>query len=95
MISANIIEEQSKSEIKENKLTKKLDIETAIVMAGEEYWERLISDGVTRCLLTAAEIDLLRLAARIQKTGKLPSPKQYQWIWKIREKLENAGVLVD
>lgn len=95
LINVELIDTQSKSEIKENKLSKKIDIETVIVMAGEAYWERLISEGLTRHLLTTTEIDLLRLAARISKTGKLPSPKQYQWIWKIREKLENAGVLVD
>ena len=95
LINAELIEAQSKSEIKENKLSKKLNIETAIVMAGEEYWERLISEGLIRQLLTPTEIDLLRLAARIQKTGKMLSPKQCQWVWKIREKLEKAGVLVD
>lgn len=95
LINIDLIETQSKSETKENRLSKKLDIETSIVMAGEAYWERLISEGLTRHILSSTEIDLLRLAARVQKTGKIPSPKQAQWIWKIREKLENAGVLVD
>ena len=95
LINIDLIETQSKSETIENRLSKKIDIETSIVMAGEAYWERLISEGLTRHILSSTEIDLLRLAARVQKTGKIPSPKQAQWIWKIREKLENAGVLVD
>lgn len=94
LISTEIIESQSRSETKENKLSKKLDIETEIVMAGEEYWESLISEGMTRHILSPTEVDLLKIAANVQKTGKIPSPKQCQWIWKIRSKLEEAGVLV-
>lgn len=94
LINTEIIESQSRSETKENKLSKKLDIETEIVMAGEEYWEALISEGMTRHILSPTEVDLLKIAANVQKTGKIPSPKQCQWIWKIRSKLEEAGVLV-
>lgn len=94
LINSEVIESQSRSETKENKLSKKLDIETEIIMAGETYWEGLIKEGLNRHLLSTTEIDLLRVAARVQKTGKIPSPKQCQWIWKIRTKLEDAGVLV-
>lgn len=94
LINSEVIESQSRSETKENKLSKKLDIETEIIMDGETYWEGLIKEGLNRHLLSTTEIDLLRVAARVQKTGKIPSPKQCQWIWKIRTKLEDAGVLV-
>ncbi len=94
LINSEVIESQSRQETKENKLSKKLDIETEIIMAGETYWEGLIKEGLNRHLLSTTEIDLLRVAARVQKTGKIPSPKQCQWIWKIRTKLEDAGVLV-
>lgn len=94
LINSEVIESQSRSETKENKLSKKLDIETEIIMAGETYWEGLIKEGLNRHLLSTTEIDLLRVAARVQKTEKIPSPKQCQWIWKIRTKLEDAGVLV-
>lgn len=94
LINGEVMESQSRSETKENKLSKKLDIETEIIMAGEEYWKGLIKEGLNRHLLSTTEIDLLSVAAGVQKTGRIPSPKQCQVIWKIRTKLENAGVLV-
>lgn len=94
LINGEVMKSQSRSETKENKLSKKLDIETEIIMAGEEYWKGLIKEGLNRHLLSPKEIDLLIVAAEVQKTGRIPSPKQCQFIWKIRTKLENAGVLV-
>lgn len=95
LINKDLIDTQAKADAKENKLAKKLDIEREIVMAGKDYWERLINEGLNRRIISYQEVDLLKLASRIQVTGKIPSPKQMQWIWKIREKLEKAGVLVD
>lgn len=39
-------------------------------MAGETYWEGLIKEGLNRHLLSTTEIDLLRVAARVQKLEK-------------------------
>jgi len=94
LLSSSVMESQSKAEAKDVKLTNKLNIEMEIVQKGEQYWENLIKEGLNRHLLSDAEVDLLRMAARILVTGKMPSQKQLQWIWKIREKLDNAGVLV-
>ena len=94
LINKELIESQSRSETKEKKESKKIDVEIEIVNLGGQYWENLIKQGLERHLLTSTELDLLNLAARIEKTGRIPSPKQAQYIWKIRQKLEDAGVLV-
>ena len=55
----------------------------------------MIEEGLRRRLLSPMEVDLLKIAASIDTpTPKIASPKQAKLIWKIREKLENAGVLV-
>ena len=95
LIKKEIIEAQAIAEAKEGKLEKKLNIEQEIFKLGPDYWERLIAEGTKRKLLGYQEVDLLRMASRIKTTGRMPSPKQLAWIWKIREKLDNAGVLVD
>lgn len=94
LINKELIDSQSRSETKDNKQSKKIDIEIEIVNLGGKYWEDLIKQGLERHLLSATELDLLNIAARIEKTGRIPSPKQAQYIWKIRQKLEDAGVLV-
>ena len=94
LINKELIDSQSRSETKDNKQSKKIDIEIEIVNLGGKYWENLIKQGLERHLLSATELDLLNIAARIEKTGRIPSPKQAQYIWKIRQKLEDAGVLV-
>lgn len=95
LIKEELIEEQLKSEAKENKLEKELNIEKEIFSRGNQYWSRLIDEGLRRNLLSYEEMNLLKMAANIQITGKVPTPKQLKWIRKIRAKLEDKGVLVD
>ncbi len=94
LINEDFIEAQSANEEKEKKEYNKQLIENEIVILGGKYWENLINQGLERRILSSTELDLLQLAAKIEKTGKVPSPKQAQYIWKIRQKLEDAGVLV-
>ena len=59
------------------------------------YKKELIEEGKKRKILSPMEIDLLNIAASIDTPRpRIASPKQAKLIWKIREKLENAGVLV-
>ena len=95
LLNKVLIDEQMKSDTKENKTIAKLDIEAEIVRLGGPYWRKLIQDGLNRKLLSPMEIDLLNIAASIDTPRpKIASPKQAQLIWKIRKKLEDAGVLV-
>ena len=91
----SILEEKIRSEVKSEKLTKELNIETEIIKLGGPYWRRLIEEGIKRRILSPMEIDLLQVAASIDTDRpKVASNKQAKLIWKIREKLENNGVLV-
>lgn len=95
LIKLELIEAQSRSDTKDNKLNEKLNIEVEIVKLGGPYWRNLIQEGLTRRLLTPTEVELLNIAASIDTPRpKIASPKQAQFIWKIRKKLEDAGVLV-
>lgn len=95
LISKTFVEEKMRSEIKDAKLTKSINIESEIVLLGGPYWRNLIEEGRKRKILSSMEIDLLNIAASIDTPRpKIATPKQAKLIWKIREKLENAGVLV-
>lgn len=90
-----VMEESMKSEIKSEKLGKELNVEMEIVSLGGEYWRNLIAEGVKRQILSPMELDLLNIAASIDTPRpRIATPKQAKQIWKIRQKLENNGVLV-
>lgn len=95
LIKKDLIQNKLRSEAKDNKLKNQLISEIEIVKAGKPYRERLIKEGQTRKILSYNEIDLLQLAANSSISGKIPTKKQAQFILKIREKLENEGVIVE
>ena len=95
LMPLSIIEDKIKAEMKSEKLGKELNIEGEIVNLGGAYWRNLIAEGLKRKILSPMEIDLLNIAASIDTPRpKIASPKQAKLIWKIRQKLEDSGVLV-
>lgn len=79
----------------DGKVEKEVNIEVEVYNLGPAYWRRLIDEGTKRKILSPQEIDLLKLPASLDTMNpRIPTPKQIKFIWKIREKLENAGVLV-
>lgn len=95
LISKALIDEKMRSEMKDVKLSANINIENENVRLGGKYWRNLIDEGKKRKILTPTEIDLLNIAASIDSLHpKIATPKQAKFIWKIREKLEKAGVLV-
>lgn len=94
LVSKDIIDSKIRSEIRDVKLKKEVNVMVEIYNLGAEYWTNLLNEGMKRRILSSQEIDLLKLAIDFGKDKKVPSDKQSKFIWKIREKLDNAGVLV-
>ena len=83
-----------KSEIKEKKQVEVINFINEIYRLGTAYWTNLLNEGMKRYLLSPMEVDLLKLAIACTKGLRVPSDRQAKTIWKIREKLDQAGVLV-
>lgn len=94
LLSKDIIDSRMKSEIKEKKLEKEVNCMVEIYNLGSSYWTNLLNEGLKRRILSPMEMDLLKLAIAYTENKKVPSDKQAKFIWKIRNKLEQAGVLV-
>lgn len=94
LISKELIEEKIKSEIKEKKQDTVVNFIVEIFNRGGAYWNNLMNEGIKRHILSFTEIDLLKLAVLCAEGKKVPSDKQAKFIWKIRTKLDEAGVLV-
>lgn len=96
LIDKDIIDNKINSETKNQKLSAAVSIESQIINYGGPYWRRLIDEGNKRKILSPKEIDLLKIPASIDTMRpRIPSEAQAKLIWKIRKKLEDAGVLVD
>lgn len=94
LVPKEFVESKMKSEIKDEKLKKEVNIITEIYNLGSDYWQRLLNEGTKRNVLSYMEVDLLKLAVAFGQGTKIPSDKQAKYIWKIKEKLDNVGVLV-
>ena len=94
LISKEVMEERIKGEIKEKKLEKDVNWLVEIYNLGNSYWTDLLKEGMKRHILSPMETDLLNLAIAFTAGKKVPSEKQAKLIWKIRNKLDQAGVLI-
>ena len=94
LISKEVMDERIQGEIKEKKLEKDVDWLVEIYNLGNSYWTDLLKEGMKRHILSPMETDLLNLAIAFTAGKKVPSEKQAKLIWKIRNKLDQAGVLI-
>ena len=94
LVSKELIYSKIRSEIKEEKLKKEINCLVEIYNLGGPYWQNLLDEGLKRHIVSPMEMDLLKLAIDYANNKKVPSDKQAKLIWKIRDKLDNAGVLV-
>ncbi len=94
LVSKELIESKIQSEIKEEKLKKEINCLVEIYNLGSSYWNDLLAEGLKRHILSPMEMDLLKLAIEYTNGKRVPSDKQAKLIWKIRDKLDKAGVLV-
>lgn len=94
LISKEVMDERIQGEIKEKKLEKDVNWLVEIYNLGNSYWTDLLKEGMKRHILSPVETDLLNLAVAFTAGKKVPSEKQAKLIWKIRNKLDQAGVLI-
>ena len=94
LVSKDLIDSKMKSEMKEEKLKTEINCLVEIYKFGSEYWSNLLLEGQKRHLLSPVEMDFLKLAIDYANNKKVPSDKQAKLIWKIRDKLDQAGVLI-
>ena len=94
LISKEVMDERIQVEIKEKKLEKDVNWLVEIYNLGNSYWTDLLKEGMKRHILSPMETDLLNLAIAFTAGKKVPSEKQAKLIWKIRNKLDQAGVLI-
>lgn len=94
LCSIEYMEQENRILKKEKKSSDDTNLMVSIYELGSNYWSKLCEEGMARGILSPTEIDLLNVAIKFAKGKASPSDKQLKSIWAIRNKLDDAGVLV-
>ncbi|MCL2599293.1 MAG: AIPR family protein [Firmicutes bacterium] len=91
LINASSWENQEQSDTKESKRTSQANIMIEVFNLGAAYWSNLITQAKERKLLSPKELEVMRYASI--PNNPLTEP-QAKIVWKARQTLANAGVLI-
>ena len=90
-----ILKENEKEEIiiesKKRKVENKINLEIEVIKLGAKYWENILRWGSEKNIFTLIEKSVLKVASNFDKTGKTPSSKQCNLLFKIRDKVLDEG----
>lgn len=98
LVNSDFMKSKEKSSQKDDKETTLVQRINQIISLGKDYWLELEDEGKKRRLLTGSDMDLLEMAAYINVPSRynkrIPTDRQFKAIWRIKERLEEAGVIV-
>lgn len=84
--------ETKKEAVVIRKLETELDEITQILKLGTDYWEKVIKWGIMKKILTETELSLFKIAANIERSGKIPTDKQAKYILSARDRMIMEGM---
>ncbi len=97
-IESLVTKEEKKQETiiakREQKLSSSVMVEIQIFNLGADYWKRLHDKGIEQKILSVKDVDLLNCAIKYCDGLMSISSVQGNYIWKIREKLLDNGVII-
>ncbi len=79
---------------KAEKESTQLTVEVQVFQLGSAYWQKLLNEAEKMKALSYKDRSLLKVAASVESTGKVPSPAQARVIMAIKERLEKEGIFV-
>ena len=80
---------------KDQRLTNQINAEIEVVNYGGAYWERLMYKAKEFGILNVIEETDLRIAARMETTGRTPNSVQAKRLLQFRKKCSEEGIDVD
>ena len=91
LVGREIEKEEIRAKSKERKVDNDLSIELQVVNMGANYWGKLLDWGIKKNILTSMEQTILKMAAAIDKTGKIPTTRQCTLLLRIKDKAYDEG----
>lgn len=97
-IESLITKEEKKQENiiakKEQKLNTSVMVEIQIFNLGSDYWKNVLNKGIEQNILNTKDVDLLNCAIKYCEGLIRISPAQGDYIWKIKEKISENGIVI-
>lgn len=90
LVEKEAVEEEVKSAIKVQKIVCGIEAQTKVMEIPAVKWQQIMTEGISKKILSPKEIDILQVAAQIPK--KIPSDKQSAILIKILEKAASEGI---
>ena len=94
LISTEEQQSDERAAYKAEKEQSQLAVEVQVFKLGSAYWQKLYDEAEKMKALTYKDSSLLKVAASVESTGKVPSPAQARAIMAIKERLEKEGIFV-
>ena len=92
LISQNDVEEVVKEEKATRKIVNEVDALKEIMVRGSDYWQKMLSWGTSRGLLSEKEISILKMIINMNITGRIPTDKQAKVVMGSRKRMIENGM---
>lgn len=95
LLSAGEAKDIAKAARKDQKISSEVDMECKVASLGGAYWERLMIKAKEFGICNVIEEGDLRIAIRMEKTGRPPNTVQAKRLLQFRDKCSKEGIDVD
>ena len=96
LVSTIIEAEKSYSAQKEKAASESINVEVEIMKLGGAYWKRIWDEAAERRIIGPLDVRLLQKASTLSgPRPQLLNQKEAKDLWKLRERLEKQGVIVE
>lgn len=76
---------------KDQKQSNDLNIEAEIMRLGSDYWKKIMNEAIQRGIVGPMDVKYLQM---LSSGTMVPSPSQAKYIWKMRERFGNSGIII-
>lgn len=92
LVEKSVVAEEKKEAKEQRKINNEIDTLNYLITMGPEYWQKMLTWGMQRHLLSEMEISILKLVINMNVTGRVPSVRQADVVVKARNRLISEGM---
>ena len=92
LISKSDVDEVVKEEKATRKIVNEVDSLKEIMGRGSDYWQKVLSWGTSRGLLSEKEISIIKMIVNMNVTGRIPTDKQAKVVIDARKRMIVNGM---
>ena len=95
LIDRKKVDEKTKQEEKEQRISDKMKIQHDVVRKGEKFWKRVYDFAIKNKMVGEIDLGILKLASTMESKGKVPTERQAGKLDEILKQAESEGFTMD